>query len=116
MANQSKLLARLTSPIALLLLATALAAGVALLAYVYLQKREESIKSELAEKSQKKVTPKVSVVVPKVDAKTLRPAVWPHNPQLDVAQRTLDAWTDRPESTRVTFTMFLKFASCSSGQ
>ena len=69
MANQSKLLARLTSPIALLLLATALAAGVALLAYVYLQKREESIKSELAEKSQKKVTPKVSVVVPKVDAK-----------------------------------------------
>jgi pilus assembly protein CpaB len=67
MANTSKLAARLTSPVALLLLATALAGGVSVIAYYYLQQREESIKVELAAKSHKKVTPKVNVVVPKMD-------------------------------------------------
>ena len=67
MANNSKLVARLTSPIALLLFATVLAGGVAFLAYYYLQQREESIKVDLANKSRKKATPKVSVVVPKTN-------------------------------------------------
>nr|WP_315402277.1 Flp pilus assembly protein CpaB [uncultured Duganella sp.] len=65
----SKLVARLTSPLSLLLVATALAAGVALLAYMYLQKREASIKDELAAKSRKPNTVSVRVVVPKADAK-----------------------------------------------
>ncbi|MET3119960.1 pilus assembly protein CpaB [Undibacterium sp. GrIS 1.8] len=67
MANNSKLVAKLTSPIALLLFATALAGGVAFLAYFYLQQREESIKVELTNSSRKKATPKVSVVVPKAN-------------------------------------------------
>lgn len=65
----SKLVARLTSPLSLLLVATALAAGVALLAYMYLQKREASIKDELAASARKPETVAVRVVVPKADAK-----------------------------------------------
>ncbi|MRW90367.1 Flp pilus assembly protein CpaB [Duganella sp. FT80W] len=69
MANPSKILSRITNPLTLLLIATALAAGVAALAYIYLQKREASIKDELAARSQRKETPMVRVVVPKTDAK-----------------------------------------------
>lgn len=68
MANNSKIAAKLSSPLALLLMAAVLAGGVAWLAYYYLQQREETMKQELAVKSQKKATPKVSVVVPKIDA------------------------------------------------
>lgn len=68
MATTHKLYARLSSPLALLLLATALAAGVTLLAYFYLQKKEETMKQELSAKSRARNTPKVNVVVPKQDA------------------------------------------------
>ena len=67
MAINSHFAAKLKSPLALLLLATALAAGVAAVAYMYLQNREESMKSELAAKSRKNAAPMVSVVVPKND-------------------------------------------------
>lgn len=69
MANHSKLISRLTSPVALLLLAATLAAGVALLAYLYLQQREESIRAELAAKSRNKTEKRIAVVVPKADVK-----------------------------------------------
>lgn len=69
MAINNKLMSRLTSPVALLLLAAALAAGVALLAYTYLQQREESIRSELAENAQKSDEKRIAVVVPNADAK-----------------------------------------------
>lgn len=65
----SKLVARLTSPITLLLVATALAAGVAVLAYLYLQKREASIKDELTASAKRPATVTVRVVVPTADAK-----------------------------------------------
>lgn len=65
----SKLVARLTSPVTLLLVATALAAGVALLAYLYLQKREASLKDELAANAKRPDTVTVRVVVPTADAK-----------------------------------------------
>ncbi len=68
MANNSKIAAKLSSPLVLLLIAAILAGGVAWLAYYYLQQREETMKQELAAKSQKKATPKVSVVVPKINA------------------------------------------------
>lgn len=67
MAINSKLAARLTSPLALLLFATLIAAGVAVLAYYYLQQREQTMRAELAASSQKKITPKVNVVVPNAD-------------------------------------------------
>lgn len=67
MAINSKLAARLTSPLALLLFASLIAAGVAALAYHYLQKREETMRAELAASSRVKVTPKVHVVVPNAD-------------------------------------------------
>lgn len=69
MAFSTKLIARLTHPALLLGLAVALAAGVALLAYLYLQQRETAIKNELAERSQQKAPVTVRVVVPKQDAK-----------------------------------------------
>lgn len=65
MAINPKLAARLSSPISLLLFATLLAGAVAAIAYVYLQKREETLKSELAAKSARRATPMVSVVVPR---------------------------------------------------
>ncbi len=64
----SKILAKLSSPLSLLLLAAVLAGGVAWVAYFYLQQREEAMKTELAAKGRKKETPKVGVVVPKADA------------------------------------------------
>ena len=67
MAINSKLAARLTSPLALLLFATLIAAGVAALAHHYLKKREETMRAELAASSRVKVTPKVHVVVPNAD-------------------------------------------------
>lgn len=67
MALNSKLAARLTSPLALLLLATLIATGVALLAYHYLEKREDTMRAELAANNQVKTTPKVNVVVPNAD-------------------------------------------------
>jgi pilus assembly protein CpaB len=69
MPISSKLVARLTSPLTLLLVATALAAGVALLAYLYLQKREASIKDELTANAKRPDTVTVRVVVPTTDAK-----------------------------------------------
>lgn len=69
MNTKSKnLLVRLTHPLVLLLLAALLAAGVAWVAYAYLQQREEAIKSEMAAKNRRRETPKVAVVVPKTDA------------------------------------------------
>ena len=68
MAINPKLAAKLKSPLALLLLATALAAGVAALAYIYLQQREEVMKTELADRVRRSATPMVAVVVPKQDA------------------------------------------------
>jgi len=67
MAIKPQLASKLKSPLSLLLLATALAAGVAAVAYMYLQQREESMKNELAAKSRKNAAPMVSVVVPKLD-------------------------------------------------
>ena len=67
MAINSKLAARLTSPLALLLFATLIAAGVAVLAYHYLQKREATMRAELALSNRVKSTPKVNVVVPNTD-------------------------------------------------
>lgn len=67
MAINSKLAARLTSPLALLLFAALIAAGVAALAYHYLQQREETMRAELAASSRVKTTPKVQVVVPNAD-------------------------------------------------
>ncbi len=63
----SKILAKLSSPLTLLLLAAVLAGGVAWVAYFYLQQREEAMKTELVAKGRKKETPKVGVVVPKAD-------------------------------------------------
>jgi pilus assembly protein CpaB len=68
MALNSKLLSKLTSPLALLLFAALLAGGVAWVAQVYLKQREEAIKNELVAGNRKKQTPKVSVIVPKADA------------------------------------------------
>jgi len=68
MAINSKLAARLTSPLALLLFASLIAAGVALLAYHYLQKREATMREELAASTRVKTTPKINVVVPNADA------------------------------------------------
>ncbi|MDP2371800.1 Flp pilus assembly protein CpaB [Rhodoferax sp.] len=68
MVTTSKVISKMSSPLVLLLLAALLAGGVAWLAYFYLQQREESIKSEIMASSQKKATPKVAVVVSKVDA------------------------------------------------
>lgn len=68
MATTSKILSKMSSPLVLLLLAALLAGAVAWLAYVYLQQREESIKTEIMASSRKKATPKVSVVVPMSDA------------------------------------------------
>ncbi|QJE02316.1 Flp pilus assembly protein CpaB [Massilia forsythiae] len=59
--------ATLSSPAALLLFATALAAGVAGLAYLYLQQREDSMKREIAASARGRETPRVAVVVPKTD-------------------------------------------------
>ena len=67
MAINSKLAARLTSPLALLLFASLIAGGVALLAYHYLQKREATMRAELAASSKGRITPKVNVVVPNVN-------------------------------------------------
>lgn len=63
------LAARLKSPIVLLLFATLLAGGVAYVAYLYLQQREERIKEEMAASSARQQTPKVAVVVPREDAR-----------------------------------------------
>ena len=68
MATTSKIISKMSSPLVLLLLAALLAGGVAWLAYLYLQQREESIKTEIMASSRKKATPKVSVVVPNGDA------------------------------------------------
>ena len=68
MAINTKLAARLKSPLILLLLATLLAGGVSLIAYTYLQKREETMKADLAAKSRKTSALMVNVVVPKTDA------------------------------------------------
>lgn len=67
MAINSKLAARLTSPLALLLFASLIAGGVALLAYHYLQKREAAMRAELVASSKGRITPKVNVVVPNVN-------------------------------------------------
>lgn len=67
MAINTKLAAKLRSPLFLLLLATGLALGVAALAYTYLKQREETMKADLTAKSRKAAAPMVSVVVPKVD-------------------------------------------------
>jgi pilus assembly protein CpaB len=69
MATSTKVIGKLTNPLVLLLAAGLLAAGVAWIAYIYLQGREESIKNELLAKNQSRATPKVAVVVPKTDAK-----------------------------------------------
>lgn len=63
-----KLRARLSSPLALFLLAAALAAGVSLFAYLYLQQREATIEQELAERSRRAAYATVDVVVPMLDA------------------------------------------------
>ena len=68
MMKIAKLRFRLSSPVVLLLLAFLLAAGVAALAYFYLQQREISMEKEIAEKSRKRKTPTVRVVVPRIDA------------------------------------------------
>lgn len=68
MATSTKFIGKLTNPLVLLLAAGLLAAGVAWIAYIYLQGREETIKNELLAKNQSRVTPKVGVVVPKTDA------------------------------------------------
>lgn len=62
-------LQRLKSPWVLLVLAAALAGLVAYIAYVYLQQREQSIKDEVAARTTRNQTPKVSVVVPREDAR-----------------------------------------------
>jgi len=73
MAINSKLAARLTSPLALLLFASLIAGGVALLAYHYLQKREATMREELAASSRVKLTPKVNVVVPNANVEANTP-------------------------------------------
>lgn len=67
MVNNSKILSKLTSPLALLLLAAGLAGGVSMMAYYYLQQREISIKTELAAKGRSQQRPMVGVVVPAID-------------------------------------------------
>lgn len=73
MAINSKLAARLTSPLALLLFASLIAGGVALLAYHYLQKREATMRQELQASSRVKLTPKVNVVVPNANVEANTP-------------------------------------------
>jgi pilus assembly protein CpaB len=68
MTTPSKLSNKLSNPLFLLLFAVLLAGGVAWLAFVYLEKREESIKSDLIAQNKKKETVMVAVVVPRVDA------------------------------------------------
>lgn len=68
MIKTTKISSKMSSPVVLLLLATLLAAGVAVLAYLYLQKREISMQQEIAASSRKRQTPKVQVVVPRIDA------------------------------------------------
>ena len=60
---------RLKSPWIMLVFTIGLAAVVAWIAYAYLQQREERIKKEVAERSAKRQTPKVSVIVPREDAR-----------------------------------------------
>lgn len=60
--------AQLKKPWILMVVAFVLAAGVAFLAYTYLQKREARIKEEAVAKNTKSATPKVSVAVPIADA------------------------------------------------
>jgi pilus assembly protein CpaB len=67
MATNPKLVNKLTSPLALFLLATLLAGGVSLVAYFYLQKREATIQEELSRKHSSKAAVTVDVVVPKED-------------------------------------------------
>lgn len=62
-----KIANRLTSPVVLFVLAAALAGGVSLVAYMYLQKREQTMAAELVAKSKKKRTVMVDVVVPNRD-------------------------------------------------
>lgn len=69
MVSTSKIIARMTHPALLLGLAVAMAAGVALLAYLYLQQRETAIKTELAARAHTRAPATVRVVVPKQDAK-----------------------------------------------
>ena len=67
MAINPKLAARLRSPLVLFLFAALLAGIVAMIAYAYLQKREEFIKADLTAKSRKASAPRVNVVVPRTD-------------------------------------------------
>jgi pilus assembly protein CpaB len=69
MVKNTKILSKLTSPLALLIFAIVLAGLVAWVAYYYLQQREASMKAEIAAKGKKNSRPMVSVVVPKADAK-----------------------------------------------
>jgi pilus assembly protein CpaB len=67
MAIHSKLFTRLTSPLALFLLAALLAAGVSMVAYLYLQKREAVMQEEIARKNSRRELRTVDVVVPRQD-------------------------------------------------
>jgi pilus assembly protein CpaB len=68
MTTPSKLSNKLSNPLFLLLFAVLLAGAVAWLAFVYLEKREASIKSDLIAQNKKRETIMVAVVVPRVDA------------------------------------------------
>jgi pilus assembly protein CpaB len=67
MKKLSNITAKLSRPGTLLLFATALAAGVAGLAYMYLQQREETMKDEIAASTRARQAPRVAVVVPRND-------------------------------------------------
>ncbi|MFL6708583.1 MAG: Flp pilus assembly protein CpaB [Massilia sp.] len=60
-------IAKLKSPLVLLLLAAVMAAGVSWIAYYYLQQREASIKAEIDAKGKRTSAPKVNVAVPLTD-------------------------------------------------
>ncbi len=69
MANISAArMAQLKSPMMLLVFAAVMAAAVAWIAYHYLQRREETIKQEIAAKGARRSTPQVTVAVPRIDA------------------------------------------------
>lgn len=69
MANISAArMAQLKSPMMLLVFAAVMAAAVAWIAYHYLQKREETIKQEIAAKGARQTAPQVVVAVPRADA------------------------------------------------
>lgn len=68
MISGSTAAAQLKRPWVLMVVAFALAAGVAFLAYTYLQKREARIKEEAVAKNVKSATPRIAVAVPIADA------------------------------------------------